>query len=171
MLTETRLRHILHPFQSVLTTYVLLCALYTTACLCFASVALVQHNAEHLGHVFGTHRSLSPNSMPLTSRRAKTSLNWAGPSDPDNALRWTLASHNAALQDPPQVFSMAEDLFLSKAFSNSLQPMQIIPYLYRATTPQEEKDITVTTLISLDRFQRFARLVQRYQGWSVSPVL
>ncbi|KAH7927477.1 glycosyltransferase family 49 protein, partial [Leucogyrophana mollusca] len=57
-----------------------------------------------------------------------------------------------------------EELFLSKAFSQSLHPSKIIPYYYRATGAFEDDDITVTTLVTSNRFKVFAELVQRYQG-------
>ncbi|KAF9039460.1 glycosyltransferase family 49 protein [Hymenopellis radicata] len=59
---------------------------------------------------------------------------------------------------------MSESLFVSKAFSSSYTPSTIIPYFYRASQDFEKEDITITTLITSDRFQVFARLVERYQG-------
>ena len=60
--------------------------------------------------------------------------------------------------------SLDEDLFLSKAFSNSMHPTKIIPYFYRATGSFEEDDITITTIITSNRFQVFSRLIEQYQG-------
>ncbi|KAF8653335.1 hypothetical protein AX16_004035 [Volvariella volvacea WC 439] len=57
-----------------------------------------------------------------------------------------------------------EDLFLSKAFLNSMRPSQIVPYYYRATGNSSKDDITITTLITSNRFAAFSRLVDRYQG-------
>lgn len=45
-----------------------------------------------------------------------------------------------------------------------MHPSRIIPYYYRATGRFENDDITVTTLISSDRFPVFRNLVQRYKG-------
>lgn len=56
------------------------------------------------------------------------------------------------------------DLFLSKAFSNSMHPSKIIPFLYRASGDFQADDITITTLITSNRFPVFARLVERYRG-------
>ncbi|CAK5282410.1 unnamed protein product [Mycena citricolor] len=58
---------------------------------------------------------------------------------------------------------MSEDLFLSKAFS-SLRPSKIIPFFYRRTGSFEADDITITTLVTSNRLQVFARLVERYSG-------
>lgn len=61
-------------------------------------------------------------------------------------------------------FNTTEDLFLSKAFGESLQPSKVIPYYYRATNNVPKQDITITTLVTSDRFQVLAALVKRYQG-------
>ncbi|KIY50287.1 glycosyltransferase family 49 protein, partial [Fistulina hepatica ATCC 64428] len=55
-------------------------------------------------------------------------------------------------------------LFLSKAFSTSMRPSKIHPYYYRATDLVDKEDITITTLITSNRFPAFSRLVARYQG-------
>jgi hypothetical protein len=59
---------------------------------------------------------------------------------------------------------MSEDFFLSKAFGESLQPSKVIPYYYRASTDFGQKDITITTLVTSNRFKILAALVERYQG-------
>ncbi|KAJ7039075.1 glycosyltransferase family 49 protein [Mycena alexandri] len=60
--------------------------------------------------------------------------------------------------------AMSEDLFLSKAFSASMHPSKIVPFFYRATGTFDKEDITITTLVTSNRFQVFARLVERYPG-------
>ncbi|KAE9408757.1 hypothetical protein BT96DRAFT_1100066 [Gymnopus androsaceus JB14] len=69
--------------------------------------------------------------------------------------------HQKSLGSPTYIDN---DLFLSKAFSNSLHPSKIIPFFYRASSNFEADDITITTLITSNRFPVFARLVERYQG-------
>ncbi|KAJ7244171.1 glycosyltransferase family 49 protein [Mycena haematopus] len=59
---------------------------------------------------------------------------------------------------------MSEDLFLSKAFAGSIRPSKIVPFFYRATGVFDKEDITITTLVTGNRFQVFARLVDRYPG-------
>jgi hypothetical protein len=59
---------------------------------------------------------------------------------------------------------MEEDFFLSKAFGESLQPSKVIPYFYRATSDFEKEDITITTLVTSNRFKVLAGLVERYRG-------
>ncbi|GAA5923175.1 glycosyltransferase family 49 protein [Sporobolomyces koalae] len=62
----------------------------------------------------------------------------------------------------------SEDHFLSLSFASSLQPSKVIPYYYRATDPDRvdfnKQDITITTLVTSNRFTVFERLVERYQG-------
>ncbi|KAG5647110.1 hypothetical protein DXG03_001481 [Asterophora parasitica] len=76
-------------------------------------------------------------------------------------------SSNLALQHglgSPEPFFVDEELTLSKAFSSSMRPTKIIPYLYRATARFDQDDITITTLVTTSRFQAFSRMVERYQG-------
>jgi len=67
---------------------------------------------------------------------------------------------------------ISEDLFLSLSFSSSLQPSKVIPYYYRAKAPDRfdfsKEDITITTLVTGNRFTVFQRLVERYRGLSIS---
>lgn len=70
----------------------------------------------------------------------------------------------------------SEDFFISKAFGESLGPSKVVPFYYRATGPNrkdgsvgdgpEKEDITITTLITSNRFKVFEKLVEHYQGRS-----
>ncbi|GAA5877078.1 hypothetical protein JCM16303_006160 [Sporobolomyces ruberrimus] len=64
--------------------------------------------------------------------------------------------------------TISEDHFLSLGFSSSLQPSKVIPFYYRATDPDRidfnKEDVTITTLVTSNRFTVFERLVERYQG-------
>lgn len=60
--------------------------------------------------------------------------------------------------------SIEESIMLSKAFPHLMKPSQIIPYYYRATGTFNKEDITITSLITSNRFEILARLVERYQG-------
>ncbi|PPQ88458.1 hypothetical protein CVT25_011584 [Psilocybe cyanescens] len=57
-----------------------------------------------------------------------------------------------------------EKLVLSKVFANSMRPSNIKPYFYRAKGSFEMDDITITTLITSNRFEVFARLIEKYRG-------
>lgn len=67
--------------------------------------------------------------------------------------------------------TMTEDSFLSKAFSQSMRPSKIVPFFYRATGGFDKDDITITTLITSNRFKVFAQLVENYEGASVRFVI
>ena len=73
-------------------------------------------------------------------------------------------SWNPAQASDKLSMSMAEDFFLSKAFGESLQPSKVIPYYYRATSHFGAKDITITTLVTSNRFKVLAALSETYQG-------
>jgi hypothetical protein len=64
--------------------------------------------------------------------------------------------------------AMSEDHFLSLSFASSLQPSKVIPFYYRASAPDQhdfnKEDITITTLVTSNRFKVFERLVERYRG-------
>lgn len=66
--------------------------------------------------------------------------------------------------------SMDEQLFLSKAFGVAMGPSRIIPFYYKATSEVDQEDITITTLITSNRFSVFARLVEHYQGSPFPPL-
>jgi glycosyltransferase-like protein LARGE len=60
--------------------------------------------------------------------------------------------------------SMTESLFLSKAFAGSMHPMKILPYFYKASETFDEDDITITTLVTPNRFEVLRKLASRYEG-------
>ncbi|KLO10318.1 hypothetical protein SCHPADRAFT_832679 [Schizopora paradoxa] len=72
-------------------------------------------------------------------------------------------------RDPP---STDAGIFFSKAFATSQEHlsfndqnnMQVIPYYYRASLEHDSEDITITTLVTRDRFLVFKQLVERYKG-------
>jgi hypothetical protein len=60
-----------------------------------------------------------------------------------------------------------ESVMLSKAFPYLMKPSQIIPYYLRASGIFNKDDITITSIITSNRFGVLARLAQRYQGISM----
>lgn len=153
--------------------YVAVAVLYTT------NRVLLSPTRAFLYTMLGTRESqasrMSPPAHSL-SRTAGLHLNNTEPHSvrPSNAdfpwpleqsLSWNtssyLSEYGLGLSGPS---NMDEDLFLSKAFANSMRPSKIIPFFYRASERLDREDITITTLITSNRFQVFARLVERYQG-------
>ncbi|KAJ3514801.1 hypothetical protein NLJ89_g2157 [Agrocybe chaxingu] len=57
-----------------------------------------------------------------------------------------------------------DKVVLSKALANSMHPSNVIPYFYRAQGSFDSDGITITTLITSNRFEVFARLVEKYHG-------
>lgn len=94
------------------------------------------------------------------------SIQWFPPHHPLAAAR-PMSDLSAAVRLASE--STPEDFFLSKAFADSLGPSKIVPYYHRATGPKrdgnfEANDITITTLVTSNRFKVFAKLVEHYQG-------
>ena len=90
-----------------------------------------------------------------------------------NALgsQWTGRFSLVASEQPPSLSSiedpfseMEDDLLFSKLFQYSLKPSKIIPYYYRALSTPSKLDITITTLITVERLHVFNNLVNKYQG-------
>ncbi|KJA28942.1 glycosyltransferase family 49 protein [Hypholoma sublateritium FD-334 SS-4] len=57
-----------------------------------------------------------------------------------------------------------ESKVLSKALATSMHPSKVTPFFYRARGSPAATDITITTLITSNRFDVFARLVEKYRG-------
>lgn len=114
-------------------------------------------------HWFSLFRTPSPGSevQPASTswlpELSKEVMYW---NTSDFALQHGLGS----LDSPRNV--MSEELFLSKAFSHSMRPSKTIPFFYRASGNFDREDITITTLVTSDRFKVFGQLVERYQGLS-----
>ena len=68
-------------------------------------------------------------------------------------------------------FPMSESLFLSKSFSGSMHPMKIFPYFYKASENFDEDDITITTLVTPNRFEVLRKLALRYEGMAHAHIL
>ncbi|KAH9917541.1 uncharacterized protein B0H18DRAFT_1087043 [Fomitopsis serialis] len=60
--------------------------------------------------------------------------------------------------------SIHEATLLSKAFAGALHPTRVIPFYYRATGSAGADDVTITTLVTRNRFKVFRQLVERYRG-------
>lgn len=71
--------------------------------------------------------------------------------------------HSPSLPQNDPVF-LQESVFLSRAFSQAMKPSRIIPFYYRASRSFRREDITIATLVTSNRFEVLARLVQQYQG-------
>lgn len=69
---------------------------------------------------------------------------------------------------PRRPLSMTEELLLNKAFSQSLQPTNIVPFYYRSSKSSEKQppydDISIATLVTGNRFVVLAKLARKYQG-------
>lgn len=79
----------------------------------------------------------------------------------DDPLYWTDSTDE---QDLLSSVPIREETFLSKAFSQSMHPTKIIPYYYKASAPVDQDDVTITTLVTSNRYKVLKQLVERYQG-------
>ncbi|KAI0719146.1 glycosyl-transferase for dystroglycan-domain-containing protein [Cerioporus squamosus] len=56
------------------------------------------------------------------------------------------------------------ETLMSKAFSEAMHPTRIIPFYFKASHPVDPDDVTITTLVTSNRFRVFKQLVERYRG-------
>jgi len=129
--------------------------------------------------VLGVSKTTSPSLSSTANQAARATashphveeapvLSWAewgrlhGVEWNKDVISWKKPSSTS--EDQNGSFSTPEDYFLSKAFGESLQPSKVIPYYYRATNEIPKEDITITTLVTSDRFKVLAALVQKYRG-------
>jgi hypothetical protein len=131
----------LHPLLSrCLYIYAILATIYTLGNLCFSLLRYQSFSRNRLLPSPPPRITLPPS---MTAQQAEEFL-WSN---------FSLSGH-----------SVAWNPILSRAFPRLMHPSRIIPHYYRATGRFENDDITVTTLISNDRFPVFLNLVQRYKG-------
>lgn len=150
-------------FQLLVVVYAVIAVLYTTNYLLVSPLHACLSNLLQPSSL----RQPSWSLLSPFSGYSRQGNSWsASPQQTKNIIYWNLSDTSVAnalaSQDP--VFPMQEDLFLSKAFANSFRPSKLVPFFYRATGTFDQDDITITTLITSNRFQVFARLVERYQG-------
>ncbi|KAF5320991.1 hypothetical protein D9619_001957 [Psilocybe cf. subviscida] len=88
-----------------------------------------------------------------------------GPQNQDSLFTWPstdfVLRHGLGHRVPVPI---NERVLLSKLFSGSMRPSNVIPYFYRATGRFDKRDVTIATLITSNRLEVFARLVEKYRG-------
>jgi hypothetical protein len=52
----------------------------------------------------------------------------------------------------------------SRLFSSSSKPTEVIAYYYRSLYEHEDEDVTITTIVTSNRFEALKCLVEQYQG-------
>ncbi|KAG0215583.1 hypothetical protein BGX33_001086 [Mortierella sp. NVP41] len=57
-----------------------------------------------------------------------------------------------------------EDAVLQKIFSSTMQPSKVLPYYFKAIRAFDPESVTITALITFDRYPTFSKLVTNYQG-------
>ncbi|KAF9199682.1 hypothetical protein BGZ49_010174 [Haplosporangium sp. Z 27] len=60
--------------------------------------------------------------------------------------------------------SIHEDAVIHKVFSSTIQPSKVLPYYFKANQEFDPEAVTITTLITFDRYPVFSKLVTNYQG-------
>lgn len=74
----------------------------------------------------------------------------------DHSVAWSNA--HGAVQVLP------ENLIMSKVFSEAMGPSNMTPYFFRAKETFDKEDITMSTLVTRNRFLVLSRLASNYKG-------
>ena len=90
----------------------------------------------------------------------------------EDIVRWYTQTTVGQRNPPQKPFTMSASLFLSKAFQVSHEHLayqneanfDVVPYFYRSGSYFDARDITITTLVTRNRFRVFKELVERYRG-------
>ena len=101
--------------------------------------------------------------MSLHSNVGPGKLRWM-----DEPVYWRPSPNLFFKTSSRRPLSMTEELFMNKAFSQSLQPTNIVPFYYRSSKSSERhpsyEDISIATLVTRNRFVVLAKLARKYQG-------
>jgi hypothetical protein len=65
---------------------------------------------------------------------------------------------------------LSDNSLLSKLFQSALKPHRVLPYYFRMSPPPDQNDLTITTMITVDKFTVFDYLVEEYEGLFCSSV-
>jgi hypothetical protein len=151
--------HFLRLLQLLVLVYVSVAVLYTTNILLVAPLRALFSQAVNTQISTLDWSGLRP--IRIFREAASSSLK---PSIPPIQNARNLIHDTSTGDHSLKTMPMSENLFLSKAFAQSMHPSNIIPFFYRASGVFEQEDITITTLITSNRFKVFAQLAERYQG-------
>jgi hypothetical protein len=155
-------------------------SLFTTVAFVYTTSSLVlQPLASRVARLTGSHEvselaeylawpstallSSRPYQIPTVLASSNSEREWLQEAIFGHATQLPLPHSTEGWGSSNPVF-LKENLFLSRAFSQAMQPSKIIPFYYRASGTFPRDDITIATLVTSNRFEVLARLVQRYQG-------
>lgn len=156
--TGSHTRVMLDPAMARRLVHILV-TVYVTGAIVYSSFSLLMIAALKIKGWF------APNSADTRDGIKSRSFKHASVSSnlPEETLCWP-ASTKADGDLRSNEVAMRERLFLSKAFSQSMQPCKIVPFYYKGSATFEHDDITVTTLVTFNRFRVFGELAKRYKG-------
>lgn len=136
----------------VVTVYITSAIVYSSYTLLMIAALKIMGFVTHVSATAGTRGGEK-------SRNLKQAL--IPPVLPEETLYWPATPMDEYASN---AVAMRESLFLSKAFSQSMQPCKIIPFYYKGSATFENDDITLTTVVTFNRFKVFGELAKRYRG-------
>ncbi|KAH0829179.1 glycosyl-transferase for dystroglycan-domain-containing protein [Lanmaoa asiatica] len=137
----------------------ILVIVYITCAIVYSSYSLLRTAALRITRWFAPNPTSARDGVKLQNfKHALIPSNL-----PEEMLYWPATPNDEHDLQSGEV-AMRESLFLSKAFSQSMQPCKIIPFYYKGSATFEDDDITITTLVTFSRFKVFGELAKRYRG-------
>ena len=115
------------------------------------------------------HRRSSPQQQQSSSARVmgKILLNGHKDTAQDSSASTSIWSGRFSViteNDLNPLQDVSDDLLYSKLFQYALKPSKIIPYFFRAEYKPTHTDITITTMITIERLHVLNNLVNRFLG-------
>lgn len=163
-----------------LTSYIIASVLYTTTFLVANLVGSPLKNLSGISSSSGLPLRLAKETWELSatagSRLASGNEHYSVELDDQLLSRIDSGSRGLNLwqglngkvrlpnSDSRRILSLDEELVFSKAFATSMRPSKVIPYYYKASGPFSQDEVTITSIITSDRLDVFARLVEKYKG-------
>lgn len=138
-------------FKYLLITYAILSVIYTASYL----VATYSGTSHDFGGFLPRARDAhaeSDQQESLSTHSKQQQQQQLG----EHTVAWSNA--HGAVQVLP------ENLIMSKVFSEAMGPSNMTPYFFRAKETFDKEDITMSTLVTRNRFLVLSRLASNYKG-------
>ncbi len=111
-----------------------------------------------MGYIYYVYQNYgNHNSMIIDRPSSVKQSNW-------DWVFSTQSAYQTNLKVPHMFGNPEERLVYSKLFQYALQPTSVIPFFYRSTRSVSQQDITITTLITIERLEVFSKLVDKFKG-------
>ena len=158
--------------QLAFSVYLLVALFYTTNYVIVSPVSrlfysvLGSRSVDATQVVSGTRSSsLARFDLVAHARQISSARHDSGGQSSPNSL-WTFSTSDNLIywHDSDNENPILEETLLSKAFAQAMHPTRIIPFFYKSTGAVSKDDVTITTLVTSNRYKVLKQLVEQYKG-------